>query len=88
MGILGIEPEVSGHLLGQTIAGKFLVEALIGSGSMGRVYRARHLQLEQTVALKVMSSQLAGEKTLVARFEREAKASFAVAHPNIIRVID
>ena len=39
------------QLVGRTIAGKFLVEGLIGTGAMGAVYRARHLALDKTIAM-------------------------------------
>ena len=48
-------------LVGRTIAGKFLVEGLIGSGAMGAVYRARQIALEKTVAIKVLHGEHADE---------------------------
>src|SRR5712664_2670110 len=75
-------------LLGRTIAGKFLVESFIGGGAMGKVYRARHLALEKTVAVKVMHRELSTDGTFAARFHREAKAASRLDHPNSIRVLD
>jgi serine/threonine-protein kinase len=75
-------------LIGRTIAGKYAVEALLGSGAMGEVYRARQVALEKTVALKVMHSDIAADPSFAARFHREAKAASRLDHPNSIRVID
>ena len=58
-------------LIGQTLGGRYLVTALIGSGGMGAVYRAEHVQLQKPVALKVLNSEMALHKEAAARFERE-----------------
>jgi serine/threonine-protein kinase len=75
-------------LLGRTIAGKFLVEALIGSGAMGAVYRARKVALEKTIAIKVLHGEHADEPQFAARFQREARAASRMNHPNSMQVID
>ena len=75
-------------LVGTEIAGRFLVEELIGQGGMGKVYKARHLALEKTVCLKTLKPALLEDPTLVGRFEREAKASSRLNHPNVIAVLD
>jgi serine/threonine-protein kinase len=77
----------SGSLVGQTVAGKFAVEAYIGGGAMGEVYRAMHVDLGRTIALKVMRSDLEDE-TFIQRFQREAKAASLLDHPNTVRVLD
>lgn len=77
----------AGSLVGQTIGGKFAVEAHIGSGAMGDVYRATHVGLGRPVALKVMRTDLSDD-TFVARFQREARAASALDHPNTVRVLD
>ena len=76
------------QLVGRTIAGKFLVEGLIGTGAMGAVYRARHLALDKTIAIKVLHSENADEPTFAARFQREAKAASRLNHPNSMAVLD
>jgi serine/threonine-protein kinase len=75
-------------LVGKTIAAKFRVEAKVGTGSMGAVYRARQLNLNKTVAIKVMNKECAAEKTFASRFKREAKAASRLDHPNSLRVLD
>ncbi len=66
-----------------TRIGGYEVIALLGSGGMGEVYRARDPRLQRDVALKILPDQLAGDTDRLARFEREAQALAALAHPNI-----
>jgi serine/threonine protein kinase len=73
--------------LGQTIADAFRVEALIGAGAVGRVYRARQLGVERNVALKIMHRDLAANETLCSRFRREARVGGSLTHPNLVQVI-
>jgi eukaryotic-like serine/threonine-protein kinase len=75
-------------LVGRTIAGKFLVESLIGEGSMGAVYKARQVSLEKAVAIKVMHPERACDPMYDALFHREAKAASRLDHPNSVRVVD
>jgi serine/threonine protein kinase len=75
-------------LIGRTVAGKFLVEGLLGAGSMGAVYRAQHVALERTVALKVIRGGASPEETAAKRFHLEAMAASRLDHPNVIRVFD
>jgi len=75
-------------LLGRTIAGKYAIEALVGEGAMGAVYRATQTTLGTTVAVKVLHRWLAGEPMFAARFLREAQAASRVDHPSSMRVID
>ncbi len=75
-------------LVGRTIAGKYVVEDLIGSGAMGAVFRARQVALDKTVAIKVMRSETADDPAFAARFHREAKAASRLNHPNSIQILD
>jgi serine/threonine-protein kinase len=83
-----VRPEDESSLIGRTIAGKFAIEALIGSGAMGQVFRARQLALDKIVAVKVLHRDLAGDDMFAARFQREAMAASRLDHPNSMRVID
>ncbi len=74
--------------IGQTMARKYRVEALIGEGGMGKVYRARQLALDKPVVLKVLRQSLLSDERTVARFQREAKAASRLNHPNSISILD
>ncbi|HTQ46242.1 MAG TPA: protein kinase [Polyangiaceae bacterium] len=75
-------------LLGRTIADKFRIEAMVGRGSMGCVYKATQLNLKKTVAIKVLNPNRPADGAFVHRFKREAKAASRLDHPNSMRVID
>jgi eukaryotic-like serine/threonine-protein kinase len=74
--------------IGQVVNGKFRVEALVGQGGMGRVYRARHLTLDRPVVLKMLHREWSGDPEVVGRFQREARAASRLNHPNSIAVLD
>src|SRR6185369_10157888 len=65
--------------------GGFVVDSLIGEGGMGKVYRARQVDLDRWVALKVLP-RARENKTFVERFYREAKSAARLVHPNIIQI--
>jgi eukaryotic-like serine/threonine-protein kinase len=68
--------------------GPYEVVALLGSGGMGEVYKARDTRLDRTVAIKVLPADFAADAERLARFEREAKATAALSHPNILAIHD
>ncbi|WXH33050.1 Serine/threonine-protein kinase PknD [Myxococcus stipitatus] len=74
--------------VGMTIAQKYRVEALIGEGGMGKVFRARQISLDKVVVLKVLRHTLLSDERTVARFQREAKAASRLNHRNSISVLD
>ncbi|MFM2167615.1 MAG: Serine/threonine-protein kinase PknB, partial [Verrucomicrobiota bacterium] len=61
---------------------------LIGAGGMGAVYKARQPKLDRLVALKVLSSDLAGDPAFAERFDREARLLARLHHANIVTVFD
>lgn len=75
-------------LEGKVIANTYHLDKEIGSGGMGKVYRARHLRMERVVAIKVLNSELAQDPNSVKRFQQEAQAASHLSHPNIIVVHD
>ena len=73
--------------IGDEFAGYRLV-SLIGHGGMSIVYRAEHIGLERTVALKLLSPQLSGDEAFRERFQRESKVAASLEHPNIIPIYE
>ena len=72
----------------ETQLGPYKIIALIGSGGMGEVYRARDTRLLRDVALKVLPASFTNEPDRLRRFEQEARAVAALNHPNIVSVHD
>ncbi len=70
------------------VLGQYRIEAFIGRGGMGTVYRAKHTMLQRTVAIKVLPPKLAKDREFVQRFQREALALAGLSHPNIVAVHD
>jgi serine/threonine-protein kinase len=75
-------------LIGEVIDNKYLVESKVAKGGTASVYRAKHIQLDLSVALKVMHPHLATDKTSIERFRREAFAAMHIRHPNAIAILD
>ena len=73
--------------LGQTLRSEFRIDALIGAGAVGRVYRAHQLGVERNVALKIMHRDLAANEGMRARFQREARIAGSLCHPNLVSVL-
>jgi len=71
-----------------THLGPYEIVAPIGAGGMGEVYRARDTRLGRDVAIKVLPAEFAADAERLKRFEREAKATAALSHPNILDVHD
>jgi len=69
-----------------TVLGGCRIEAVVGRGGMGVVYRARQLDLDRDVAVKVIAPELVDDQPTRTRFLREARAAGAVEHPNVIPV--
>jgi serine/threonine-protein kinase len=75
-------------MLGKVIAGRYRLEARIGEGGMGVVYRARHVLIDRIVAVKLIRPDLRGETHLRAWMLREARAANRVDHAHIIDIHD
>ena len=71
-----------------SLLGPYEIVALIGSGGMGDVYKARDKRLDRDVAVKVLPHDLATDPGRRRRFEQEARAASALNHPNIVAVYD
>jgi serine/threonine-protein kinase len=73
---------------GDLLAGKYRVERVLGSGGLGVVVAARHIQLDVPVALKFMTSELLSDATFAARFQTEARAAAKLRSEHAVRVTD
>ncbi|WP_437330735.1 protein kinase domain-containing protein [Sorangium sp. So ce381] len=73
---------------GSVVAGRYRLERTLARGGMGSIWVARHLQLDATVAVKLMAPEYAASSTARARFEREARAAAQLKIPNVVHVHD
>ena len=71
-----------------TTLGPYQIEAPLGAGGMGEVYKARDTRLDRTVAIKVLPEHVAADPDLKQRFEREAKTISSLNHPHICTLHD
>src|SRR5215470_16112855 len=74
--------------IGSVLDDRYRIEAVLGTGGMGRVYRAEHTKIGKSVAIKVLHSDLHRNREASQRFQREAIASGRLDHPNIVGVSD
>lgn len=72
----------------QLIAGRFRIERQIGTGGMGAVYLATHLDLERPVAVKIIRPEFAADADVSGRFLREARTMAKLHHPNAAMIFD
>lgn len=75
-------------LIGRTLGGAYVILEHVGSGGMGRVYRAEQASLGKTLAVKVIHPHLISDESATARFYTEARASSRLNHPNSVSVLD
>jgi serine/threonine protein kinase len=73
---------------GDVIAGKYRVDKILGAGGMGIVVAARHIQLDEKVALKFLLPEAVGNPDAVGRFVREARAAVKIKSEHVARVTD
>ena len=77
-------------VIGELLDGRYRIEAKIGAGGMGTVYRGVREQLGKLVAIKTLELEIkeSEREELVARFAREAQATAAIRHENVVEIID
>ncbi len=78
----------SDRWIGATVAGRFRLEAPIGAGAMGRVYRGAQLPVGEPVAIKLLHDHLGRDPRVAKRFDREARAASRLAHPSSVKILD
>jgi len=75
-------------LVGSALDGQYQIEALLGRGGMGAVYRARHILLGDRVAIKMLPPEMRSNTEWLRRFQREGQAARRFRHPNAVTVYD
>jgi eukaryotic-like serine/threonine-protein kinase len=89
-GFLGEAPFASASMLspGQLVAGRYRISRLLGRGGMGEVYEAQDQLLAEAIALKTLRPDLAGDESVLRRFQREIHTARRVTHPNVCRIFE
>jgi len=72
--------------VGMLVDGRYQIEAVLGEGTMGRVYRGRERLLERPVALKTIAPDWAGDPIFVRSFLEEARSMARIRHPNVVQL--
>jgi len=75
-------------LTGELIDNRYLLKRQIASGGMATIYAGIDTRLDRPVAVKIMHAHLANDEAFVSRFIKEAKATAALSHPNIVSIQD
>src|SRR5215204_4790165 len=79
--------QLAGAMVGRML-GRYQLQALLGAGGMGQVYRATDTRLGRAVAVKILPAHLSDDAEARQRFEREARAVASLSHPNILAIHD
>jgi serine/threonine-protein kinase len=88
-GVLEDAPRLGEDLrTGDALAGRYQILRRLGTGGMGAVYAALDLELDETIALKLLRSELASSAGVLERFRREVKLARRVTHPNVARTYE
>jgi serine/threonine-protein kinase len=75
-------------LIGRTLDGRYRVEAVLGEGGMGLVYKARHAVLNKPFAIKVLKPEVSRDQEVMNRFQQEAQSASAIGNHHIIDISD
>ena len=82
------DPHGTDPRVGRMVADRYRLDAMLGRGGMGAVYRGTHTWTERPVAVKVLLPEHASDGRLLSRFFQEAKAAAGLRHPNVVDVLD
>ncbi len=86
--VLELKQDPMAAQLGKVLDGKYRLDSFLSQGGMGAVFKATHVMLGKTVAVKLINPELVTSAEVVRRFQREARAATALNHPNIVAVFD
>ncbi|MDQ3036570.1 MAG: protein kinase [Myxococcota bacterium] len=75
-------------LIGRTLDGRYRIEAVLGEGGMGLVYRARHAVLQKLLAIKVLKPEVSRDTEVLTRFQQEAQSASGIGNQHIIDISD
>ncbi|HYF95689.1 MAG TPA: Stk1 family PASTA domain-containing Ser/Thr kinase [Symbiobacteriaceae bacterium] len=75
-------------MIGKILARRYRIDERIGGGGMSLVYKAHDLQLDRSVAVKVLRGQFGTDEDFVRRFRREAQNAASLSHPNVVQIFD
>lgn len=82
------EGRVATRRIGSIVASKYRLDAELGRGGMGAVYRAHHLRVRKDFAIKVLHSEVLEHRTILSRFMLEAQAAGRIGHSGVLDVYD
>ncbi len=88
LGVGDVKQPERPELVGKIVLDRYRVQAVLGKGAMGTVYRGSHQKLARSVAIKVLHPHLVHDPKMLARFRREAHVAARLQHPNLISVLD
>jgi hypothetical protein len=75
-------------IVGDVVADRYRIDAVLGFGGMASVFRATDLRLDRDVAIKVLAANLAADPAFAERFDREARTMAGFSHPSLVAVYD
>jgi eukaryotic-like serine/threonine-protein kinase len=82
------EESFAAGLVGIVLEGRYRLDALLGEGGMGAVFRAHHLAMDRRVAVKLLKPHLTTDEAALNRFAREARATMRVDSNHAVKVLD
>ena len=88
LGSASLAPVAGDGLLGSVFAGRYQIVSKLGSGGMGVVYKARDLELDDLVAIKMLRSEARLDAEQMDRLKSELKLARRITHPNVLRTFD
>ena len=79
---------MSDEFIGQVLADKYQIEAVLRAGKAETIYRGTHLLMEKPVLIKILSPEMASDEVFINKYSADAKTISRLSHPNILSVTD